>query len=422
MRTERERAQRISEYVDGLVVHRREGDRRSFSADDREFGELTALARVLSSVELRPPDGFADELRDELPRAAAESAAAGAVPGDARASWLALATSLGARLRWLSVSAHLRKVTATAVLVALCLTVGSQLTSTPTASAQEILSRADRALAQLVHRGQVLQRRWKVTDHVKTADGVEVSRQSIVNEWMDGSDFSRVAGRNETNGRVYLAYATTRENGEVRPRVYFAPGFSNETRGLLSIEPTRREFQDALASFGPHDRAKLKTYLSRGYIFEPISGERRFNRIALETSTEQDAPLPRVMVSLREETLPSGTQVYAVRIVDPARVRFRWKSVGPPMAWLEWRETVRYIARDTYLSLKAEEIYENEQGRRVFTTRELIDTRIVEHSGDDGDPFVLAVPDDTPVRRQSASEQLAAVAAVLQHVSPRLTR
>ena len=210
--------------------------------------------------------------------------------------------------------------------------------------------------------------------------------------------------------------------GELKPRVYFAPGFSNEPRGLLSIEPSRREFQHALAAFGPHDGEKLKTYLDRGYIFEPISGERRFNRIALETSTEQNAPLPRVMVSLREETLPHGVGVYAVRIVDPARVRFRWKSEGAPVAWLESRETVRYIARDTYLSLKAEEAYETEDGRRVFQTRELLETRIVEAGAYSADPFLLTVPEGTPVRRQSASEQLSAVMTVLRRIPATLTR
>ena len=298
-----------------------------------------------------------------------------------------------------------------------------QVAGTRTASAAEILSRADLALSKLVHEGQILQRRWKMTDRVTAVGGgLETVRESISNEWMDGSDFGHVAGRNERNGRVYLAYASARENGELKPRVYFAPGFSNEPRGLLSIEPSRREFQKALAAFAPHDAEKLKTYLDRGYIFEPISGERRFNRIALETSTEHDGPLPRVMVSLREETLPHGVGVYAVRIVDPARVRFRWKSEGAPTAWLEWRETVRYIARDTYLSLKAEETYETEDGRRVFQTRELLETRIVEAGADNVDPFLITVPEGTPVRQQSASEQLSAVAAVLGRIPAKLTR
>jgi hypothetical protein len=310
-----------------------------------------------------------------------------------------------------------------APLVAVVAAILWQVSGTRTASAAEILSRADIALSKLVHQGQILHRRWKVIERTENADGSQrVVREATFNEWMDGTDYSRVAGRNESNGRVYLAYARVRDtDGEVRPRVYFAPGFSNEPRGLLSIEPSRREFQEALVNFEAEEREKLQTYLARGYIFEPISGERRFNRIALEAGAERGPLLPRIIVSLREETLPTGTEVYAVRIVDPARVRFRWTSEGPPVARVEWRQSVRYIARDTYLSLKAEETTEDERGRRVITTRELVDTHILERDGVSADPFALAVPEGTPARRQSASEQLSAVAAVLARM-PELTR
>lgn len=423
-RRERERARRISEYVDGLVVHRREEGVRAFKPEDREFQELTGLARALSAIEFRAKEDFREDLRERLPAMTETDVApdrgwlAGARSVSRRAAtWISLPTDWFSPLR-----RGLRKASAMAPLAALVAAFVWQAAGTRTASAAEILSRADIALAKLVREGQVLHRRWKVTDWV-TAEGggLETVRESISNEWMDGSDFARVAGRSETSGRLYLAYASARENGEVRPRVYFAPGFSNEPRGLLSIEPSRREFQDALAAFGPPEHQKLRTYLDRGYIFEPISGERRFNRIALETSTERSASLSRIVVSLREETLPSSVAVYAVRIVDPARVRFRWKSEGAPAAWLEWRETVRYIARDTYLSLKAEETYQTENGRRVFQTRELLETRIVEAGADNVDPFLLTVPEGTPVRRQSASEQLSAVAAVLGRIPAKLT-
>jgi hypothetical protein len=144
--------------------------------------------------------------------------------------------------------------------------------------------------------------------------------------------------------------------------------------------------------------------------------------MALEASSGNDAPLPRIRVSLREEKLPSGTEVYVLRVVDPARVRFRWKSQGAPVAWLERREMVRYIARDTYLSLKAEETYENETGRSVHTTRELVETDVGDVAPDGSDPFVLSIPAGTPVRRQSAVEQLTAVAAVLGQISETRTR
>jgi hypothetical protein len=405
--------------VDGLVVHRREEGVSAFTDDDREFKELTELARALSMVQFQPPDDFRNDLRGRLPRMSEEARATRRGwfgHGVYFTRWQTGAREIdGRRLRSFRHVTH--TAAAMAPLLALVATFVWHVGGARTVSAAEILTRADEALAKLVHDGQILHRRWKVVDAVRTPDGREETvRESISNEWMDGADFTRVAGRNEARGRVYLAYVTVREAGEIRPRVYFAPGFSNEPLGLLSIEPSRREFQDALDTFGEHDRDKLRTYLNRGYIFEPISGERRFNRIALETSTETNASLPRVMVSLREERLASGVDVYAVRIVDPARVRFRWRSEGAPTAWLEWRETVRYIARDTYLSLRAEETYETENGHRIYSTRELLETRILERGAIHMDPFDLTVPEGTPVRRQSAREQLSAVAGVLRHL------
>jgi hypothetical protein len=414
---DRKRAQRISEYVDGLIVHRREDRLRASSGDDGEFGELVELSKALGAIELTALDGFRENLRERLPEMA------GRAP---RRWWLAgthLFAPALARVRphpgaSSFLPSGLRAAAAMALLVAVGVALVSYFASTPTVSAAEILSRGDLALAQLVRPGEMLYRRWKVTERVTTAAGDTATiRESIRNEWMDGSDFGRVAGTHVgPNGRIVLSYASAREDGDLRPRVYFAPGFSNEPRGLLSIEPSRREFQEAIAAFPLVERAKLQTYLDRGYIFEPISGERRFNRTVLETSSEWNGPLPRITVSLREATLPTGTPVYVVRIVDPVRVEFRWKSNGPPVAWMERRETLRYIARDTHLSLKAEDTYYIEDGRRVVTTRELLETRVAEAGADAVDRFVLKVPDGTPVRQQSAREQLSAVSTVLRRI------
>jgi hypothetical protein len=423
-RSDRECAQRISEYVDGLVVHRREDSLPAFTEDDREFRELTALSRTLSAIQFLEPHEFREHLRDHLRHARQAEVTSPQMWLCRRFISFRTATWSPLSLKSVALLRHGVRTAATmAPLIALVAAFIWQVAGTRAASAAEILGRADATLAKLVQHGQILHRRWKVTERVKTpAGGLRIVRQSMISEWMDGADFSRVAGRNESDGRVYLAYASAREKGEVKPRVYFAPGFADEPDGLLSIEPSRREFQEALAGFEPEARARLQTYLDRGYIFEPISGERRFNRIALQTSTERRDALPRIMVSLREETLPTGTDVYAVRIVDPARVRFRWKSRGAPAAWLEWRETVRYIARDTYLSLGAEETYQTENGHRMFQTRELLETRIVERDAIGVDPFLLSVPKGTPVRRQLAADQLSAVAAVLENKLDRFSR
>jgi hypothetical protein len=407
-RSDRERAQRISQYVDGLVVHRREEGLRPFSADDDEFCELTCLARVLNRIDLKAPAHFRDELAARLSTSREQPSLRHKSMHVSRWFSCLWARPIGVT------AAGVRAAAALAAVAAAVVVLVSQFATPPTVSAAEILGRADAALADLVRPGQILYRCWKVTDRITDASGAVTIRESVNHEWMDGADFGRVAGRNERDGRTYLAYAGTRESGELRPRVYFAPGFSDEPRGLLSIEPSRREFHEALGQFGPGDREKLLMYLGRGYIFEPISGERRFNQLMLESGTETRAPLLRIMVSLQDEILPSGLLVYALRILDPARVRFRWKREGPPVAWLEHRKTVRYIARDTYLSLKSEDTFEMQDGRLVFSTRELLETRIVEPSAVTVDPFVVTVPEETPVRRQSASEQLAAVARVLR--------
>ncbi len=66
-RRERERAQRISDYADGLVVHRREESVAAFKLEDREFQDLTGLARALSAIEFRADEDFRKDLCERLP-------------------------------------------------------------------------------------------------------------------------------------------------------------------------------------------------------------------------------------------------------------------------------------------------------------------------------------------------------------------
>ena len=80
------------------------------------------------------------------------------------------------------------------------------------------------------------------------------------------------------------------------------------------------------------------------------------------------------------------------------------------------RETIRYISRDTYLTLKTEDDHQYETGERDSTSRELIETRISAAGSAGETVFDLEVPTGTPARAQSASEQLSAVAAALNRV------
>lgn len=422
---EQECARRISDYIDSLVVQEREGDAPVSKPGDQEFAELTSLAQSLLSIRFLESQAFRGDLLARLPKQGAQERVGrlwqhADPPPPFRAKWAWLLRSLG----WGNDPGRLIARTAATIapLMVVALFQVWHLAVTQTASPADVLSRADLALSKLVHDGQILNRKWRVTETTTDERGVRTMREYVRTEWMDGADFSHVAGLNEENGRVNLAYSSAREGAEVRARVYFAPGHYDESRGLLSIEPTRSEYQKALRSFSNSDRRKLQTYLNRGYIFEPISGERRFNRSMLENDGGMAVALPRVIVSLGTETLASGINVYAVRMIDPARVRFRWTNEGPPRAWVERRETIRYIARDTYLNVRAEETHEAPSGQRTTILRELIETRIVEREAAGVDPFAINVPATTPVRRQSALEHLSAVAEVLSRINPELSR
>lgn len=419
-RRERERAVRIAEYVDGLVVHRRtrESLNGPLTPEDREFRDLARLANELSEIKLIAPGGFADSLAEHLPDMARADARGACTPdGLWRGALRALRGRAGEWRIWRV--PHVLQTAAAMAMAALVLgALVFHLTSTRTVSAAEILSRADSALTQLVGPGRVLYRRWNVVERSIAFPGAPPSvatRQ--IHEWLDGSDLLRVAGRNvNAAGDLRLAYARVREDGQDRARVYFAPGFSNEPRGLLSIEPSRREFQAALAAFPRPQQTALQTYLDRGYIYEPIIGERRFNRAMLE---EGEGVLPRTMLSLDATDLVGDVQVYRVRMIDPVRVRFRWRSSGPPVVWLARLETVRSISRDTYLGVRAEETYDFEDGRHIVTTRELVEAQVIDAFALRGrdDPFTLGAPAGVPVRRQSAVEHLSEVARALERVA-----
>lgn len=412
MRRERERARRIAEYVDALLIHRRRRQRQ-LHADtpaDREFRELARLAGALSRIDVVPREEFASELRNQLPgiAAAAESARSEPIMRSA-GTMLRAAVSRIWRLDYV-----MRTVTATAVLVVLAFVVVSEISTSKTVSAAQILTRADATLAEQVRPGTVLYQRWRVADIRRAVDGRETTQERFIDEWLDGSDLQHVAGRwMTTSGQLLTAYSNVREDGEYRGRVYFAPSATNGPRGLLSIEPTRREFQQAAEQFSYGDRLKLNRYLARDYIYEPIVGERRFNRAVIEHTAGDASIAPRMRLSLDDSGVLGGAAVYKVRVIDPLRVRFRWTASGPPAVWLEQHETLRYISRDTYLTLKTEDDHRYETGERVSTTRELVETRIAAGGSTRQTAFDLEVPAGTAVRTQSAFEQLAAVAAAL---------
>ena len=165
--------------------------------------------------------------------------------------------------------------------------------------------------------------------------------------------------------------------------------------------------------FSGTERRILETYLARGYIYEPIFSERRFNEAMLRDVTGID-PLQRVRLSVEHSTMVNGRPVFKVRSSDDVRLQFRWTSNGPPVMWLERQETVRYISKDTYLAVKSEEVHLDEMGARIETTRELVEASNLDTSAGGSDPFNLPVAEGVPVRRQSAEDHLVEVLRALR--------
>jgi hypothetical protein len=404
---QRDRARRLSEFVDSLLVPPRYDDRGSeFPADDRESRELRRLARTLAGITIAPPGTFQQDLARRLPALAAESSL--------RSRWR---QACGRVVGSLFAPKRLSPALSAAVLLTVAVIVIRAVFDVPVASASEILSRSDAALARLVRPGQLLYRCWRVTSTTTDPSGVQRhGRVRTIREWMDGNDFDRVAGRwSSADDRLLIGYTSIGRDGERRPNAYFSPGVFGEARGLFSIEPTADEFKQAVRKFPAPAQRELDVYLHRQYIYLPIAGERTFNRAVVEASREAESELARVVLSFDRSEV-DGTPVYRVRIVDPASIDFNWRSEGPPHVRLARAETVRYIARDSYLSVRSEETLKFEDGRERFTVRQLVEMRAVAAADMSLDPFKLEVPEGTPVQRQSAFEQLSGVAQAFRRL------
>jgi len=303
---------------------------------------------------------------------------------------------------------------AVAMLLALGLVIARSLVATPVVSAGEILSRSDAALSRLVRPGQVLYRRWKVSTVTTDGQGATSRRDRMIHEWMDGADVQRVAGRwYSDDERLLTAYTSVAPNGDRRPNVYFSPGVYGEKLGLLSIEPTQGEFDEAVNRFPAAEQTALRVYLDRQYMYLPITGERRFNVAMLNAPRRDLTKLPRLVVSLDPPGRGASASVYRVRIVDPASIDFLWRSDGPPRVRLARAEIVSDIQRESYLGVRTEETETFESGRQMVTTKELVEMRTVGSGDLSLDPFKLEVPAGTPVQHQSAVALLAGVASAL---------
>ena len=410
-----EQAQRVSELVDGILLHHRYDGASDPPATDGELRELGTLARSLSEVAISVPEDFRDQLANRLPQMAKiETEHDRADDGrDVLRGWVVAARVSVRRLLEVRVPPRFSAVSSALAIALFTIVMFRALVDAPVASAAEILSRSDAAMATLVGRGQLLYREWKVSSRTVAPDGREISRGNtrLIREWMDGGDFDRVAARwYSGDDRLLIAYSSVASGGQRRPHAYFSPGVYGEVRGVLNVEPTAEEYKEATARFPNDLRRALTVYLDRQYIYLPITGERRFNKAILKPEADIPPSLPRIVVS-SDSTEINGTAAYRVRVVDPAAITFNWRSEGPPRVRAGSAEIVRYIARDSYLSVRSDETFQYVDGTTRFTTRELVETRAVNVEGSPLDPFKLDVPEGTPVHLQSAFDQLSGVAA-----------
>jgi len=405
----KQKARQVSAFADALLVERRNRARDPEGLHgDHELRGLRDLIERMSDIRIDPPESFKESLFAQLPRLAEhDEGRSGRWIGGSRPMLRRLAGLASGRMRY----AHALPSAAVGIFLVALLLVSRTFVDTPIASANEILNRSDAALATLVHPGQLLYRRWKVTTQTTDADGGNPRHTvKMIHEWMDGANFNRVAGRwYSADGRLLIAYTSMSEGARIRPNAYFSPGVYGEPRGVLNIEPTMDEFREAVRLFPEPAQRALDVYLDRQSIYEPIIGEVRANRTMIETPRYGTSALPRMIVSLDRTTTPNGDALYAVRVVDPAWIDFNWRSGGPPLVRLARLETVRYIARDSYLSSKTEETLRLEDGRQRFTTRELVEMRAMSVADAPLDPFTLEIPAGTPVQRQSAYQQLSGV-------------
>lgn len=406
---EREQARRLGEYVDEIVVGRRSvGPADPLLLPDRELDELRGLARLLSAARAEVPDEFRHTLAARLRQEQAV-----APPSAAWRSVAAVARAL--------MSPRVPRLALSAVTLAVVVLLLSQsVIEPPVLSAQAVLASSDDALKAMVGPGQVLYRKWRVrsTGGAGAMTGTPQPGR-VIEEWMDGGEPERVAARWYTlDGHLQVAYTTVMGDGEYRPHVYFSPGLYGEARGLLNIEPSAGDFDTAVSAFPLTVARALRIYLDRHYIYAPIRGERQYNRAIFSSATDPAPELPRVLVSVDDDASLDGKPVYRVRLYDASSVTFNWRSGGPSVVRLMQAEIVRYISKDSHLSVRTEERVVFDDGRRRESVRELEATEVVPRERLLTDPFILDVPPGTPVRWQSAEEHLTAVAEALAAARP----
>ena len=414
-RNARQRARQLAEHTDRLILRRRNEGRRpdDLEGGDDELEDLSLLAAELTDLDLAPRPSFQEDLAAELRRHGVAREPAGPWP---RRLFAASAERVSHLVeRWTMTPSPARAALACAAVL-LAVIVFNQVGRSPVASAADVLMRSNEVLASTVHPGEVLYRRWRVQFTSWEGPGAPgVTEERMVEEWMDGADFDRVAGRSLTADGWLRVFASHRENGQVRSVGYSGTAKGGDPQDALNVEPTQQEYLRAADTFDPDASRLLHTYLRRHFIYMPIAGERRFNREILEGAA--GGPMPR-SVTVDEVAIENGKRAFAVRAVDPTRVQFLWRSGEPPRVQLAREEAISYITKDSYLTIKSQRNTEYRSGRRTFELRTLEESRTHRIDELTRNPFEVIAPVGTRVNRQSALELLTAILDALRKDAP----
>src|SRR5690606_8487888 len=245
-----------------------------------------------------------------------------------------------------------------------------------------------------------------------------VRAEQIIDEWLDGGSRRLAAQGTRPDGVELWRYAAVPTPSGPRPHLYFTAAYGAEqgdrgTGELLVVRPTAKELQDVFDSAVADGRPSLERFFTRGYIYEPILGELRYNTLLLDDEGFDGMGLKPISLSMRHTTDGSGAAVYRVSVTEPTRIWFHWGRTGP-MVELAACETVLDIAEADLLTKRAQVTCDTSAGATVHVERLVANLEVLPRTVLPAEAFELSVPGDVPVRVQTAEEEISVFAAALE--------
>ena len=297
----------------------------------------------------------------------------------------------------------------------LALVLAQRLPPDTTLSAEGVLQLSDRALAQVVKPGEIFYRRWHQSRRAHPKDGVPTVHNEVMHSWIDGSNLRRTAGRLTSADGDFLAASTETGNPEDAPLTYFGPAYTGVFRNVVVIPIREAELRAAIERYSPEDQELLRQYFGPAY-GPPLTGEMAYNRQLIQGPSPSGTVLPRVQRSM-EFTKLRGEPVAVIRTMHPVRPWSEYGADGAISTALARVDTVRWISRKTYLTLRIETTATLEDQRQVSYASDLLEMRSIPAADLDSEPFHLEIPPGTPIKRYQPDDQLLSLVAALRRIA-----